>query len=389
MVRLPTNARLGLVLDGGYMKLDVKRFVETDQLDPARSLQIQESHALPPPYLAFPDQDLTALLSGILGASVVVRDDLLMSPRMELKLFTIENGSFFVGHRLDGLVLTEDGRPIHQTAAFRQFKEIGQVPEMVLDLPAPYQLDEVFLGFDGAWRNYFHWMCFGLTKSFLGRRHLDPSVVIAVPDYREALHDGAISYSEATWEQSLEFSGLAERVTPLPKGIYKARKVHFLWTTPGEPTDIMYLEAFKHVFDTMIQHAIPTSREYENIYLARAKTVSKRMDGDAASIVARGLERRGFKTLGFEGADLQQQISIFANAKRVVSPHGAGLTNTLFHPGGLRVLELNKTLDGSNAFRPWFYVTSAIRNHRYVTLDSAMPDLSEAHVDSAVSALDD
>lgn len=371
------------------MKLSVKQFVETDQLDPAQILHIQGSHVLPSPYMAFPDQDLTALLSGILGASVVMRDDVLMAPGMELKLFTIENGTFFVGYQLDGVVLTEDQRPIHQTAAFRGIKETGVTPELVLDLPAPYQLDEVFLGFDGAWRNYFHWMCFGLTKSFLANRHLDPSVVIAVPDYREALRDGAISYNQTTWEQSLEFSGLSERVTLLPKGVYKARKVHFFWTTPGAPTDIMYLEAFKHVFDAMIQHAIPTSKEYENIYLARAKTVSNRMGGDAAGIVARGLERRGFRTVGFEGADLQQQISIFANAKRVVSPHGAGLTNTLFHPGGLRVLELNKALDGSNAFRPWFYVTSAIRNHRYVTLDSAMPDLSEAHVDSAVSALDD
>lgn len=151
----------------------------------------------------------------------------------------------------------------------------------------------------------------------------------------------------------------------------------------------MYLEAFKHVFDAMIEHAIPTSREFENIYLTRSKGVSNRLGGDSASIVARGLERRGFRSVGFEGADLLQQISIFAHARRVVSPHGAGLTNTLLHPGGLRVLELNKALDGSDAFRPWFYVTSAIRNHRYVTLDSTMPDLSDEHVDSAVSALDD
>ncbi len=371
------------------MKLSVKQFTEIDQLGSAQTLLQQDFRVLPSPHLAFPGQDLSALLSGILGASVRVQDDALITPRLELKLFTIENGTFFVGHKLDGTILTAEGHPIHQTAAFRGLKEVGEKPEVMLDLPTPYQLDEVFLGFDGAWRNYFHWMCFGLTKSFLGNRHLDPSVTIAIPDYRSALSDGGISYSETTWQQSLEFSELAERVTPLPKGVYKARKVHFLWTDPAAPTDIMYLEAFKHVFDTMIGYALPTSKDFEKIYLSRAKNVSNRMGGDSASILARVLEQRGFRTVGFEGADLQQQISIFAHAKQVVSPHGAGLTNTLFHPGGLRVLELNKTLDGSDAFRPWFYVTSAIRGHRYLTLDSAMPDFSEAHVNSAVSALED
>ena len=371
------------------MKLGVTQFIETDQLDPAQTLFRQDSHTLPSPYLAFPGQDLTALLSGILGASVQVQDTALVAPRLDLKLLTIENGIFFVGHQLDGTILTEEGRPIHQTAAFRGLKEVGEKPEIILDLPEPYQLDEVFLGFDGAWRNYFHWMCFGLTKSFLANRHFDASVAIAVPDYKSALQDGAISYSETTWQQSLEFSGLAERVTALPKGVYKARKIHFFWTAPSAPTDIMYLESFKHVFDTMIEHAIPTSKDFEKIYLTRSRNVTSRMDGDPAGIVARVLEQRGYRTVGFEGADLQQQISILANARCVVSPHGAGLTNTLFHPGGLRVLELNKALDGSTAFRPWFYVTSAIRGHRYLTLDSAMADFSEEHVNSAVSALED
>jgi hypothetical protein len=374
---------------GYYMKLSVKQFVETYQLDPAQTLLQQDAHRLPSPRTAFPGQDLSALLRGIREASMHVQDDTLMSPRLDLKLFTIENGMFFVGHQLDGTILTPDGHPIHQTAAFRGLKEVGEKPETMLDPSTPYQLDQVFLGFDGAWRNYFHWMCFGLTKSFLGNRYLDRSVTIAIPDYRSALSDGAISYSETTWQQSLEFSDLAERVTLLPKGVYKARKVHFLWTNPAAPTDIMYLDAFKHVFDAMIGYAIPTSKDFEKIYLSRSKHVSNRMGGNSASIVARVLEQRGFRTVGFEGADLQQQISIFANAKQIVSPHGAGLTNTLFHPGGLRVLELNQTLDGSSAFRPWFYVTSAIRGHRYLTLDSTMPDFSEEHVNSAVSALGD
>ena len=370
------------------MKLGVKQFIEAEQVEVTRVLIRQDRHLLPSPRLAFPGQDLNGLLQGVFDASVVADNNQLVAPAIELRLQTVERGIFFVGHGLDGAILTEDGQPIHQTAAFRGLSGAGEAPETILDLPEPIQLDEVFVGFDGAWRNYFHWMCFALTKSFLGAKYLPPSVVIAIPDYDAALRDGAISYSKPTWQQSLEFSGLSERVTLLPNGVYRARKVHFLWTTPRAPTDIMYLDAFKEVFDTMLGHALPSGREFEDIYLARGQSVTSRLAGNSADIAASVLERRGFRTVSFEGADLQQQISIFAGAKRVVSPHGAGLTNTLFHRGGLRVLELNKALDGSTAFRPWFYVTSAIRNHRYVTLDSAMAGFDAAHVDHALDALD-
>ena len=81
------------------------------------------------------------------------------------------------------------------------------------------------------------------------------------------------------------------------------------------------------------------------------------------------LERCAFRSVGFENADLQQQICVFAHAKRMVSPHGTGLTNNPFHCGGLGVLELNRALDGSAAHRPW-------------------PGVDESHVDRALDALD-
>ncbi len=371
------------------MKLSVGRFVEIEQLGIARTVERQAGRVIASPRRAFEGQDLSGLIGGLASASLRVQDASILAPEATLDLYSLDNATFFVGHGLDGTILAEDGRPVHQTAAFRGLQAAGEGEETILDLPEPRQLDEVFVGFDGAWRNYFHWLCFGLTKSFLAARHLDPNVVIAVPDYGDASRAGPISFSETTWRQSLEFSGLAPRVTALPAGVYRARIVHFFWTTPREPTDIMILGGFKAVFDAMLAHAEPVPTKFENIHLARASTVTSRIDAGPGEILGRVLERRGFCTVGFEGADLRQQLSIFANARRVVSPHGAGLANTLFHRGGLRVLELNKPLDGSRVFRPWFFVTAAIRNHRYATLDSEMEDFSEAHVESAIAALDD
>ena len=370
------------------MKLSVGQFVEIEQLGVARTIAQQASRTLPQPRTAFDGQDLSGLLDGLSAASLTAQDQGIIAPPATLNLYTIDNGIFFVGHQLDGTILTEDGRPVHQTAAFRSMQEAGRTPRTILDLPEPALLDEVFVGFDGAWRNYFHWMCFALTKSFLAARHLHPRVIIALPDYKDACQAGPISFGEKTWQQSIDFSGLGGRVTALPSGVYCARKLHFFWTTPREPTDIMLLEAFTAVFDAMLGHAQPVPATFENIHLARARTVTSRIAEEPGEILARVMARHGFRTIGFENADLRQQISIFANAKRVVSPHGAGLTNTLFNRRGLRVLELNKPLDGGSAFRPWFFVTAAIRNHRYATLDSDMAGLAEAHIESAIAALD-
>lgn len=369
------------------MTFSLKPFLEVDALTPSQVVCRESPYRLPSPVLAYPGQDLWPLMHGIRSASIGIGEQALMAPGVELRLFTIEDGAFFIGSGLDGTVVTADGRPVHQTAAFRTRHDIRPHEPARVEVADSYRLGEVFIGFDGAWRNYFHWMCFALAKSYMASRILDRSVAIVVPDYRDGLRHGGISYSETTWQQSLQLSGLEGRVTPLPEGLYRASKLHFFWTTPSQPTDIMYLSTFKEVFDVMSRHAIPTARDYERIYLSRARSVSSRISDEPAAILAAELERRGFRTLGFEGADLQQQISIFAHARQVVSPHGAGLANSLFHPGGLHVLEMNRVIEGETSFRPWFYVTAAIRGHRYLTLDSQAPDFSARHVAEAVTAL--
>jgi hypothetical protein len=370
------------------MILRVGRFIEIEELVPSRVVCWQYSTSLTPPRRAFPAQDLDPLMRGMRTASLDVGNGMVNVPPLELKLYTLDNGLFSVGYHMDGAVLTEDGRPIHQTAAFRDQNVWGAMQDRQIDLPEPTELDEVFVGFDGAWRNYFHWLCFGIPKSFLAAQHLDDSVVIAVPDYIGALEQGAISYSEATWRQSLAFSGLDGRVTPLAKGIYRARKLHFLWTTPRRPTDIMYCAGFADAFDAMARRAPKPEKPVDDVYLMRSAAVASRLKTDTGAMLARVLEQRGFKTVQAEGCDLAEQIAIFANAKRVVAAHGAGLANTLFHRGGLQVLELNSDLDGNQVFRPWFYVTAAIRKHRYAMLDSTMSGFAAEHVEAALAALD-
>jgi hypothetical protein len=366
----------------------IGRFIEIEELKPACTISWQSSRVLPLPGAAFPGQDLSPLRRGLATASLRFGDGVAVVPPLELKLFSIENATFFIGHGLDGAILTEDGRPVRQTAAFCRLNAEGRLQGAEPDLPAPVALDEVFIGFDGAWRNYFHWMCFGVAKSSLAAQQLDPSVMIAVPDYQDCIQEGAVSYAETVWRQSLAFSGLATRATSLVRGVYRARKLYFFWTAPRLPTDMMYCNDFTGVFEAMARHAPPPSDGLENVYLARSSAVASRLPPDTEALLLRVLESRGFTTVYTEGLDLSAQMAMFAHARRVVSPHGAGLVNTLFHPGGLKVLEFNRDLDGNRVFRPWFYVASALRRHRYAMLDSTMPDLAPAHIEAALDALD-
>ena len=52
------------------------------------------------------------------------------------------------------------------------------------------------------------------------------------------------------------------------------------------------------------------------------------------------LEERGFEKVEPGGLSPQEQIDVFSTAEMIVGPHGAALTNLLFAPAGVTVLEL-------------------------------------------------
>jgi hypothetical protein len=40
-----------------------------------------------------------------------------------------------------------------------------------------------FIGLDGAWSNYLHWLCFAIAKSHIAARILRSDCAIVLPDY--------------------------------------------------------------------------------------------------------------------------------------------------------------------------------------------------------------
>jgi len=74
------------------------------------------------------------------------------------------------------------------------------------------------------------------------------------------------------------------------------------------------------------------------IYLTRREQARRRVRNEAA--VEETMRRYGFETVAPESLPLAEQVALFAECEAVVSTHGSALTNILFAPTGLKVLDI-------------------------------------------------
>ena len=74
------------------------------------------------------------------------------------------------------------------------------------------------------------------------------------------------------------------------------------------------------------------------LYISRAQASYRRLLNEAQIIEA--LKPLGFVPITLETLSVEQQAQLFANAKVIVGPHGAGLANTVFCSPGTQIVEL-------------------------------------------------
>jgi capsular polysaccharide biosynthesis protein len=76
------------------------------------------------------------------------------------------------------------------------------------------------------------------------------------------------------------------------------------------------------------------------------------------------LTKYGFKKVKMQNYSYQEQIQICHNAKYIIGPHGAGLTNILFMKNNSYVLELSTKQD-YDFFTGFYFLANAL-NHSYL-----------------------
>ncbi len=86
----------------------------------------------------------------------------------------------------------------------------------------------------------------------------------------------------------------------------------------------------------------------ERIYISRADTVVRRVVNEVEVIDF--LNKFGFRNVILSTMSVAEQIALFSNAKVVVAPHGAGLTNIVFCQHGTKVIELFSSKNIRNCY---------------------------------------
>ncbi|MDX7952122.1 glycosyltransferase family 61 protein [Lichenihabitans sp. Uapishka_5] len=286
---------------------------------------------------------------------------------LALNLHCIRDGFFSMEPGRDGIIFLPDGKPLRETALF------GQPP-----LPDPATLraravpldEDVVVVVDCAWRNYYHWLCLAVPKMLMSRRIAGFGARIAIPDYDSHHATGwPIAYGREVWRQSLAMTGLDAHALQLPPGLYRAPRIYTLWLDDPQPGLLPCCPDYDRLFDPVRAQLTPDPASPKRLHVARRSDA--RVDPAESAAIEAEAERLGFTRIHLEDHDFRAQAQLFCNAEVVLAAHGAGLSNMLFGPPTLQVLELNRFLDGEQHLRPWYYLLAAARGQGHHHLNGS------------------
>lgn len=299
------------------------------------------------------------------------------------RLITIRDGYLCILPRLDGVVLTSDGRLVMETTLFTdrlaELADFDRIKRTAVTLAHP-----IFSAADTNWYNFYHWTALTLAKFGVVDRHLPPDLPFVAPRY--GAHDPAVvprSFSADTHAASLRELRFGRPVLHLKPGVYRCPELHLLWINSANPADLTLLRSLFPPFGAV-------GRRFDTggarkLYIERRD--NPRMLPDEAIDARRMALARGFDVVQLETSTFAQQVEMFANAEQIVATHGAGLANLLYARPGTRVLELNTDLDGRGGLRPWFYYLAQGARLRYSYLNGSMNDFAAFRLEEAFDRL--
>lgn len=174
--------------------------------------------------------------------------------------------------------------------------------------------------------NYYHWHIFALGRlQILKEQNLIKDSLLILPQkYKK--------YSFVI--PSLEKFGVKKEqlVFLRKKSNIKVAKLPLINSPQNHP------QIFKAIRETLLKGAKPINDFGDKIYISRANMSSRFLENE--NEVAEILRKFGFKTLIADKFSYEEQIGIFSQAKYIVAPHGAALTNLMFLPKNSSVFEL-------------------------------------------------
>ena len=181
------------------------------------------------------------------------------------------------------------------------------------------------------------------------------------------------------WQyESLAAVGIHKaQTTPLPLGeIWQVASLYFSPPTKRHSRDLPGLNEWLRdkcyqKFEIDADRVAPTELIYISRELARGRKIVNETALEAL------LAEHGFKKYLLETMTFEQIVRLFASAKAVVAPHGAGLANLIFSQQGTKILEiLEATAEGIGIC---FWSLSEVMGHEHwYLLGDTVENLDEA-----------
>ena len=101
---------------------------------------------------------------------------------------------------------------------------------------------------------------------------------------------------------------------------------------------------FTYIFyDSLLGKYFP-KKPVNNLFIIRGKVTRRRAINEKE--ISENLKRYNYKTIDCAILTIQEQVSIFSQAKNIIILSGASLINLLFVPKGIKVIEIRSNNDG-------------------------------------------
>jgi len=189
-----------------------------------------------------------------------------------------------------------------------------------------------FLSIKWGKNNYFHWMFDIVTRIYLLRlSNLEIEKIVVNQCHKkfqlETLESLGISQAKIIESENYPY--------------IKAQK---LLVPSFSYSDGKYLRIPKWGCNFLRNSFLPEEtkekiyHQTKRIYLSRKKASRRQVINEDKVISC--LEKCGFESITLESISVAQQAVLFAGAKFVIAPHGAGLTNLVFCNPGTKVIEI-------------------------------------------------
>lgn len=206
--------------------------------------------------------------------------------------------------------------------------------------------------------NYYHWFHEVVLRLYGILERLPPDTRFVVPPHRLKFQDEMLDVVRIRRDRLCEFGG---------EGAVRFENLYF-----SPPTSHLYLDSpqadrwFRE--QVFAAYKLKFGAARRRIYITRRTAAYRRIVNETE--IEPVLREFDFEVHQLERYSLREQAALFSEAEIVVSPSGAGLTNVVFAPPGLIVVDI---FEMTRVNKPFWSLCTALGHSYWYLIGETVP----------------